>query len=469
MHQHNFPGATNLPHPETNPHFVPSLTQYQPPQLEDGEDHYPLHLGPWGSPPNPQPRQQPHPQTPILQPQQNPRQQQPTSSQWDPREREREPRRKGKKITRIQTLVPQPFPYDQQPPKPDPDPRFAAPPSHYQGQYPSDRPPPRVGSTPRVTLPPDNHGQLPIHQIPPMVRPIPTMVPPQLHPVELPPTVGFTPTLVPPQHHPVEHPPMVGFAPTMMPPRQHQGEHPSGVRPTPPQGSVVPKKREHKRDHKPQRQSPSLVSPDHRHSRHREHDDLLIPKQQKTKCITWCAALICAIFWILVILGGLIVLIIYLVFRPRSPRFDVSSATLNAAYLDMGILLNADLRVLANFTNPNKRVSVEFSYVTLDLNFGNVLIATQYVKPFKAARAQSLFADVHMVTSQVRLSPQASELLKRQMANNRVHFEVRGIFHARSTLGNFLGYSYKLYSICNIELTGPPTGVLRSSKCRTKR
>ncbi|XP_071724307.1 NDR1/HIN1-like protein 13 [Rutidosis leptorrhynchoides] len=185
--------------------------------------------------------------------------------------------------------------------------------------------------------------------------------------------------------------------------------------------------------------------------------------------MTWFAAIFCAIFWVLVILGGIIVLIVYLVFRPRSPRFDVSTATLNAAYLDVGNLLNADLTVLANFTNPNKKVSVDFSYVTLDVSFANTLIATRYVPPFKAKRADSMLADVHMVTSQVRLSVQESELLKRQIANNRVKFEVRGIFHARSTLGNILGYSYKLYTTCNIELTGPPTGVLRSSKCKTKR
>ena len=47
--------------------------------------------------------------------------------------------------------------------------------------------------------------------------------------------------------------------------------------------------------------------------------------------------------------------IVCLVFRPQSPHFDVFSVTLNAAYLDLGYLLNADLTMLANFTIQTRR------------------------------------------------------------------------------------------------------------------
>ncbi|GAV74933.1 LEA_2 domain-containing protein [Cephalotus follicularis] len=240
------------------------------------------------------------------------------------------------------------------------------------------------------------------------------------------------------------------------PPGQHPGTHSPPVPPALHQG-------DHPQTHG--RQVPPLQRQDHRS----RLQGLVMPQPRPTRCITWSAAIFCAIFWVVIILGGLVVLIVYLVFRPRSPRFDVSSVTLNAAYLDMGYLLNADLRLLANFTNPNKKVSVDFSYVTLDLYYANTLIATQYIVPFKAAKRETKFADVHMVTSQVRLPLQESELLKKQIDSNRVLFEVKGVFHARSIFGNLLGYSYRLYAHCNIEVTSPPSGVLRAGKCRTKR
>uniref|UniRef100_A0A5B7C4U2 Late embryogenesis abundant protein LEA-2 subgroup domain-containing protein n=1 Tax=Davidia involucrata TaxID=16924 RepID=A0A5B7C4U2_DAVIN len=196
---------------------------------------------------------------------------------------------------------------------------------------------------------------------------------------------------------------------------------------------------------------------------------LTLPPRRKTKPITWFIAVFCALFWIIIIVGGLIVLIVYLVFRPRSPKFDLASATLNAAYLDMGHLLNADLTLQANFTNPNKKVKVDFSNIIVDLYHENTLIATGYVNPFSAVNPESKFMNVHMVSSQVPLSVAHSQQLKSQMNSNRVRFEVKGLFRTRSDLGSFLRYSYWLYGHCSIVVTGPPGGSLVSKKCRTKR
>ncbi|OWM76133.1 uncharacterized protein LOC116210560 [Punica granatum] len=202
----------------------------------------------------------------------------------------------------------------------------------------------------------------------------------------------------------------------------------------------------------------------------RNRQDLQFPRRRKAKFITWFFAICCALFWIVIIVGGLIVLIVYLLFRPHIPRFDIPSATLNAAYLDMDYLLNADLTLLANFTNPNRKVRVDFSYVILDLYYRSIPIATQYIEPFSTMRSESKFANVHMISSQVRLPLRESQLLRKQIeSNGPVPLEVKGLFRARSNLGSLLRYSYSLHSHCSIVLTGPPSGVLRATHCRTKR
>ncbi|KAL8535245.1 hypothetical protein ACS0TY_011029 [Phlomoides rotata] len=193
------------------------------------------------------------------------------------------------------------------------------------------------------------------------------------------------------------------------------------------------------------------------------------PTSRPTKPIAWLVAAFCALFWIIIIVGGLIILIVYLFFRPRSPRFDISTATINVAYLDMGYLLNADVTLLANFTNPNTKVKVDFSYVVLDLYYQNSVVATRYVEPFSVRKRESHFADVHMVSSQVRLPMEQSVALHRQIGEGRVRFEIRGIFRTRSKLGAIFHYSYWLYAHCEILLTPPPYGVLLRKKCVTKR
>lgn len=196
---------------------------------------------------------------------------------------------------------------------------------------------------------------------------------------------------------------------------------------------------------------------------------LRVPGLQKTKPLTWFAAVFCVIFWVIIIVGGLIVLIVYMVFRPRSPRFDISSVSLNAAYLDMGYLLNADVTVLANFTNPNRKVDVDFNYLVINLYYEDTLIASRAISPFSAASMQTMFADVHMVTSQVRLPLKDSQKFAQQVQTNGIQFQLKGYFRTRSKLGSFLRYSYWLYGKCSFIVTAPPSGVLVARSCRTKR
>ncbi|KAG8362827.1 hypothetical protein BUALT_BualtUnG0033800 [Buddleja alternifolia] len=280
------------------------------------------------------------------------------------------------------------------------------------------------------------------HPRPPPQSP-PKPLPP--HQVELPPHQMELPP------HQVEMPPHQ----VEMPPHQDSKPHPI---------SDQDSHQQPRRGHRPTQYG--HVGPQ---SHHDQSPFLRAPPSRRTRPLAWLVAAFCALFWIIIIVGGLIILIVYLVFRPRNPRFDISTATLNAAYLDMGYLLNADVTVLANFTNPNTKVNVDFSYAILDLYYERNPIATRYIYPFTVRRRQTRFADVHLVASQVRLSREQSMGLQRQMDNGRVQFEIRGLFKARSRLGGFLRYTYWLNVHCEIVVTGPPTGVLIGKKCVTKR
>lgn len=194
----------------------------------------------------------------------------------------------------------------------------------------------------------------------------------------------------------------------------------------------------------------------------------MYPTPNRTKPLTWFGAVFCVILWLVIILGGLLVLVVYLVYRPRTPHFEISTATFNAAYLDMGYLLNSDITVLANFTNPNQKVNIDFSYVVLQLYYDKHLIANQYIEPFSALNSESKLANVEFVSSQIRLPILVTQQLVLQAQRNRVTLELDGIFHVRSNFGSLLRYSYWLYAHCQIEMTGPPSGVMLTSHCRTK-
>lgn len=268
-----------------------------------------------------------------------------------------------------------------------------------------------------------------------------------------------SPWIQPSSHNPDED---IKMSPQQTRP-QHQDQHPKKLK----SARVTEPKDQ---DHYPLHPIPSdSLPPAQQQDRSRPPRGLRAPAPQQTRPITWLGAALCAIFWIVVFLGGLIVLIVYLVYRPRSPRFEVSSVTLNAAYIDAGSLLNADISVLANFTNPNKKLDLGFSRMIIDLYYGNTLIATQYIDSFLAPKAESRFANVHMLTSQVRLPLGDSAQLQDEINRNAIIFNVKAVFRVRSKLGSLLTYSYRLYGHCTIMVTAPPTGVLRVTRCKTKR
>ncbi|XP_057529638.1 NDR1/HIN1-like protein 6 [Amaranthus tricolor] len=284
----------------------------------------------------------------------------------------------------------------------------------------------------------------------------------------------------PPRHHQPSTPPRHHQPST--PPRHHRSSTPpnqqrpaSHPHPVEVPGQTRPTSHSHPVE------APAQTRPKAKHPSSRPHvsfeqgaassnyrENLMYPTPNRTKPVTWFGAVFCVILWLVIILGGLLVLIIYLVYRPRTPHFEISTATLNAAYLDMGYLLNSDITVLTNFTNPNKKVNVDFSYVTLQIYFDKHLIATHYIEPFSIYKTESKLANVEFITSQVRLPLRVTQQLITQVQRNRVTFEVDGSFHARSNFGSLLRYSYWLYGHCQIEVTGPPSGVMLTSHCKTK-
>lgn len=353
-------------------------------------------------------------------------------------------------------LQPPPGDRHRHPPPPSPPSSSAAPPPPHPLFIPSEEPPRHV----RINEPTDMPRVTPTFPAPPK----------QDKPRKTKPT---PPPVAAPQKHDTPHktrppPPAPPLAPA--PPKKEKPRKQKLVIPTP---APSPEHEQHvPRQHTPPPPPPPRrphSSPRHHDRRGRRYGGLRVPDQKKTKPHTWLFAIFCLIFWLVIIIGGLIVLIVYLVFRPQSPHFDVSSASLNAAYLDLGYLLNADVTLLANFTNPNKKVHVDFSTTMIYLYYGSTLIATQYVEPFSTSRAESRFATIHMVSSQVQLPLAETQRLVRQVQSNGILLEVKGVFRARSTLGRILRYSYNLYGYCTIMLTRPPGGVLIKRRCITKR
>ncbi|XP_074320473.1 uncharacterized protein At1g08160 [Silene latifolia] len=197
-------------------------------------------------------------------------------------------------------------------------------------------------------------------------------------------------------------------------------------------------------------------------------NDPLLHRPRKTHPLVWCSAIMCLIFCLLVIFFGIVTLIVYLVIRPRYSTFDVPNANLNAIYFDSPENFNGDFTLLANFTNPNRKISIRYDYLDVELYFADRLIATQALEPFTQRPGERRLEMIHLISSLVYLPPYPAIELQRQVQINRVKYDIRGNFRVRARVG-IIRFSYWLHTTCQLEMTSPPTGRLVARNCKTKR
>ncbi|KAL9230052.1 hypothetical protein vseg_005445 [Gypsophila vaccaria] len=197
-------------------------------------------------------------------------------------------------------------------------------------------------------------------------------------------------------------------------------------------------------------------------------NDPLLHPPRKTHPFVWCSAIMCLLFCLLVIFLGIATMIVFLVVRPKYPTFDVPNAKLNAIYFDSPENFNGDFTLVANFTNPNRKISIRYDYLDVELYFVDRLIATQALQPFTQKPGQGRLEMIHLISSLVYLPPYPAVELQRQVQTNRVQYNIRGNFRVRARVG-IARFSYWLHMRCQLEMNSPPSGMLVARSCSTKR
>jgi hypothetical protein len=257
----------------------------------------------------------------------------------------------------------------------------------------------------------------------------------------------------------LDFPPVPGGSPP--PPRQEHDAYPHPHRPRPQQELEL-----YPRMTPTAGRSPGKIG--------RPSPLLLQQRKKKQGPLAFCFTLCCILFWLLVVGVGVAVLVVYLLYHPQPPRLRVTTATLNAGYIDQlpppygGLALNSDLYVLATIYNPNTKIDVVLRYMQLDLYFHGVMIGTQSVwPPIHAVTGDTELRNVHLVVSEVRMSREDAEAWHNATAKNGlVEVKLAAKFHVQLNFGRWLPFRYWVYPSCSLWLDPPPGGALRRARCR---
>ncbi|KAG2602773.1 hypothetical protein PVAP13_5KG707700 [Panicum virgatum] len=235
----------------------------------------------------------------------------------------------------------------------------------------------------------------------------------------------------------------------------------------------------HAHDARPQQPTPPYHQPPP-HGKKWQPSPMLGPterrrrKENSKKPLAFLFTLCCILFWLVVVCIGLAILVIYLLYHPRPPRLHVSTATLNAGYIDelppphLGQALNSDLYVLAAIYNPNTKIDVALHYMQFDLYFQGHLIGTQAVWPPLYERpGDSALRSVHLVVSEVVMRPEDADVWKNVTSTGGlVQMQLEGRFYVQLNFGRWLPFRYMVKPSCALWLDPPPAGALRRARCR---
>lgn len=215
---------------------------------------------------------------------------------------------------------------------------------------------------------------------------------------------------------------------------------------------------------------PKLATPDTllHSSKARARERAILRKPRATTPTIWCAAILCVIFSLLIIFLCIAILVIFVAVQPKIPSFDTPGATLNAVFLNFPEYINADITILANFSNMNRKLSVRFEHIKVEVHLMEVVVAAQDVPGFDLRPREARLMPVHTVSGLVHLPPNVAVEFQKEVIRNRVVYNIKASFKVRLNLG-LIHYSYWLHGDCQMDMSSPPTSLHISHTCKTKR
>jgi hypothetical protein len=170
-----------------------------------------------------------------------------------------------------------------------------------------------------------------------------------------------------------------------------------------------------------------------------------------------------------ILLAGFVVLIIWLVVRPKPIDYTITRASVRHFNVTPGATVNATFYLTLAADNPNRRVSMRYDLVEFRVLYGDsAQLAVADLPAFRQPRRNETRLDVRAVARSVPVSAQALRELEHDRAAGEVAVDVRMRAHARFKVGGVWSRHYALQALCSpvvIGLTPASARSFRSVPC----
>jgi hypothetical protein len=170
-----------------------------------------------------------------------------------------------------------------------------------------------------------------------------------------------------------------------------------------------------------------------------------------------------------ILLAGFVVLIIWLVVRPKPIDYTITRASVRHFNVTPGATVNATFYLTLAADNPNRRVSMRYDLVEFRVLYGDsAQLAVADLPAFRQPRRNETRLDVRAVARSVPVSAQALRELEHDRAAGEVAVDVRMRARVRFKVGGVWSRHYALQALCSpvvIGLTPASARSFRSVPC----
>ncbi|CAL9064881.1 uncharacterized protein LOC135664757 [Musa acuminata AAA Group] len=179
----------------------------------------------------------------------------------------------------------------------------------------------------------------------------------------------------------------------------------------------------------------------------------LITRQgRRTNPLIWMLAIVYAILATAVIITGIVVFVIYMVYKPKIPYIKVAYAQLNHLDYDPSGLLKIHMALDVVAENDNK-ASAGFSDLSFLLRFHGIDVAELRADPLDVAKNSSSELNYRFQSSPIPLDKKAMEAMKVALRRGVVPFDLDGHASTRWRAGLLLSVRFRTHLSCPLNFS----------------
>ncbi|KAI4312891.1 hypothetical protein MLD38_037682 [Melastoma candidum] len=172
------------------------------------------------------------------------------------------------------------------------------------------------------------------------------------------------------------------------------------------------------------------------------------PQQQRTSPFVWCAAIVCTILTVAVIIVGFVVFVGYIVIHPRVPFISVTAARLDQFQFDQSGVLVTRMFINIHAENDNAKAHAAFQDMSFVLSYAGLSIARLMVAdPFVVKKNSSVDFPYVVESSPIPLDPEMMDKVSESIRMNEMSFDLKGSSRAQWRVGPLGSIKFR----CNLD------------------